>query len=199
MKLRAHISGLKEEIERLGAVGNRNLPISIAATLTRTASLAQKQVRQVTLPTHFTLRRPAWAKSGVRMIRATKAKLEAQVMDINPYMVPQEEGGEKFPHGKALAVPLKGARPSLKSIIRPENRPKAVMDNGGFIRNGIMYKVKKGSGGRSKIVPMYALVDAATIKPGYEFTKAVRDIVDANLQAEFRKAFAEFVASDKKK
>jgi len=184
--------------------------------LSRLAAKSQRRIREVNLPSAFTLRRPAWARSGIKITPATKRKLEAEVYDRNPYMVAQEESGLKYPKfGRYIAVPLRGARPTRQALIRKQNLPHAVMQAGGFIRNNVLYKAGtlKGPGmGRDelgtrvaregparrrrlsgrRVLPMYYLVDRWKWRPKYGFRKTVEDLVNAEYQAEFHKAFAQY-------
>jgi hypothetical protein len=169
--------------------------------------MSQRFIRMVNLPSAFTLRRPAWASSGVRITPATKRKLEAEVFDLNEYMLAQETTGEKHPQfGRYIAVPLRGARPTRQALIRPEDLPHAVMQAGGFIRNNIIYKASrlKGPGrGREgpranvrlsgrRVLPMYYLVDRWKWRPRYGFRDSVELVVNAEYQEQFQKAFAQY-------
>jgi len=191
----------------MGALGSSELPIATATMLSRLAASSQSRIRRINLPSAFTLRRPAWARSGVRITPATKRKLEAEVMDINPYMVAQEETGLKFPKfGRYIAVPLRGARPTRQALISKANLPHAVMAAGGFIRNNVMFKTSTMRGpGRGRegpvnrkrvrgggIIPMYYLVPSWKWRPKYEFRKTVEELVGAEYPAEFQKAFEQY-------
>ena len=193
------------------------IPFANALALTADAKDAQDYIRRTTLPARFTLRRPAWAKQGIRIQAATKASQVAVVRDINPYMALQQSGGVKIPFGNAIAVPLSGARRNVKSLIDPENMPHAVMQRGGFIRAGIMYAVtfKRGRSKRlsrslrpsgirgtelraapswsREIVPMYALVKRAVVKPRYGFDADVMNVVRRNHARNWAVAFEKAV------
>lgn len=184
---------MKEVQRSLGALGSSELPIATATMLSRLAAKGQSRIRRVNLPSAFTLRRPSWARSGVKITPATKRRLEAEVFDRNPYMVAQEESGLKYPKfGRYIAVPLRGARPTRQALIRKANLPHAVMAAGGFIRNDVLYKVLR-RGGRSRgILPMYFLVDRWRWRPRYGFRTTVEAVVNAEYQAEFQKAFEQY-------
>jgi hypothetical protein len=98
------------------------------------------------------------------------------------------------------------------SLIAKADRPKAVMQRGGFIRNGIMYAIpnrqrlgrvswRRGRQGPQplamqgpmKPVAMYALVSKASVKPRYEFEKSVTDVVNKTFEKNFEVAFAKAV------
>lgn len=207
--------------EMLDTYANQ-IPFANALALTADAKDAQDHIRRTTLPARFTLRRPTWAKQGIRIQAATKSTQVAIVRDINAYMALQQSGGVKIPFGSAIAVPLSGARKNVKALIDPENMPHAVMQRGGFIRAGIMYAVtfKRGrakrlsralhSGGRfgtrgfgaalqqapswsREIVPMYALVKRAVVKPRYGFDSDVMSVVRRNHGRNWAAAFEKAV------
>lgn len=209
-RVNVRVTGVPQVVSYFGAVKSNDLPITMAASLTRTAGLAQTFVRTTTLPQEFILRRPAWAKSGIRIVPATKTRWVTQINDINAYMLLQATGGEKLPHyGRYIAVPLSGARPSPQDSISTANLPHQVMADGGFIRNGVMYKVKlrrsrggsmipgrRGTGAdraaRADVLPMYKLVERAAIPARYTFVDDVTRVVRDNWVEQFRKAWEEF-------
>lgn len=213
MRFQIQIRGVREAQERQRAVGSRHLPIAMAATLTRIAQRAQKELRTVTLPQRFTLREPRWMKAGIRIRAARKADLAAEVMDINPWMEAQETTGRKQPfRGRYIAIPLRGARPTRRAKIRPENQPEAVMQSGGFIRKNIIFKVQRRTRrglGRGQegprlrvrtgnVIPMYYLAPRWVWRPPYGFQKTVEGVASpAVFEFEFSRAFQEFVANAK--
>lgn len=199
-------------IRSVRGIRDDQIPAALFMALTATAKLAQSAVQQE-LPKRFTIRRLAWATSGIKIEAATKTNLVATVRDIHDYMALQDTGGEKLPHyGEYICVPLTGARRTPSSLIPDNLRPKAVMESGlGFIRGNIMYlahfqrrtsrrgfKGVKGfsSGSFSReITPMYALVRSATIPARYGFEDIVTAIANAKFADEFGKAFQRAVAT----
>lgn len=213
--LRMEVRGANETRAELTDIERSQLPFATARALTKTVQQAQSFVRGDLLPAHFTLRRPTWAKQGVRITPATKQKLEASVQDINPYMGLQQTGGEKIPYGNYLAVPLSGARPTPRSLVSADNLPHAVMERGGFIRGNVMYAVafKAGRRGRvsraiggiqkaanweRKVVPMYALVKRAVLRPRYEFVEKVSEAAQAHFDVNFAESFQQAVRTAKR-
>jgi hypothetical protein len=210
MEARISVTGIIETRADFADCGSNQMPFAIAKALTMTAKSRQGRVRQG-MGSRFILRRAAFIKSGVRIEPATKTKLQAVVKDINPFMERQETGGQKLPtHGSMVAVPLSGARPSPRSLIQPENMPAAVMQRGGFIRTSggksIMYAVAFKAGRRKrdkftkqlgaaqwsrKIVPMYALVPRAEVRPRYDFEKTVVTGIEDEFAQNFEQTFAE--------
>lgn len=205
-----HIDNLKEIQAEMGAIGSDQLPYATALALTKTAQAGQAKVRSDVLPQHFTLRRAAWLKQNIRVEPATKTNLVSTVRDTYLAMVLQEAGGTKIPFGQFIAVPLKGARPSITSLIAPENLPAAVIANGGFINGNILYAVtlqagrrgalKRGIKGISRaaswsrqIIPMYALVPRAYVPARYGFEPAVVQVVQNTFPDNFHEAFQKAV------
>jgi hypothetical protein len=202
------VVGLKETIRDFVSVDRDQVPFARAVALTRTAKDAQGVV-QKSLGSRFVLRRASWSRANVRIEPATKTKPYAVVKDTFAPMGLQETGGSKVPmHGSKVAVPLSGVRPwNSRKLIDAQDLPAAVMEQGGFIRGNIMYRVTFKAGRRRglskaiggiqavgnwsrKVVPMYALVDRANIRPRYGFVDQVRTVV-GNFATHFEQAFKE--------
>lgn len=213
--VRVRLMGLDQVQAELRDVKGNQLPFAMMLAIRDTAYDAQKVVREQVLPQRFTLRRAAWMKRNIQVEQPTKQNLRAVVQDTFDAMKLQEKGGDKIPYGKAIAVPMEGARPRLSSLIDAQNRPAEVMAHGGFIRNGIMYAValKAGRRGRvsrsvfgiqkaatwqRKIIPMYALVPRAKIKPEYGFRDSVVATANKNFKQNFEVSFAKAVRTAKK-
>jgi hypothetical protein len=199
------IENLKQVQEEMRAIASDQLPYATALALTKTAQAGQRNIRDTVLPSRFVLRRASWMKANIKIDPATKANLVAAVRDTFGAMALQETGGAKIPYGSAIAVPLRGARPSPASLISPQNMPSAIMARGGFINGNIMYDVTvkagrrravKGAFGVSssaswsrQIIPMYALVPRANVPARYGFEAAVEEIVRTTFGDNFREAF----------
>jgi hypothetical protein len=199
-------------------IAKNQLPFANALALTRTAQDAQGDVRQAQ-PVRFTIRRASWMRANVKIKAAKKSDPVAVVEDAFDAMGLQESGGQKMPTvGQYLAVPLDGARSTPKKLIADGDRPHDVMGSGlGFIRpnaNGvpIMYRAffkrgrtrgvrgVKGMGSATwsrEIMPMYALVRRADVKPRYEFDVTVEKAVQARFRQNFDDAFAKAVKTAK--
>lgn len=202
--------GNMADIQRaFSTIREDQIPYASAVALTRTAQDAQSAVQTGVLPANFVLRSPQWMKAGVRITRAEKALLRALVYDLHGFMGLQETGGLKFAYGGYVAVPLSGIRPwGGRQLVPEEMRPHAIMQRGGFIRDGIMYlpalrpgrrgALKRGVKGITRaaswsrrIVPMYALVKEAKVLPRYEFAKNVAEVVTRNFGVNFLKAWVQ--------
>jgi hypothetical protein len=197
-------------------IAKNQLPFANAAALTRTARDAQESIRKA-LPVRFTIRQRSWMERNVKETKADKHDSPpfAVVEDTFDAMGLQEAGGQKLPRvGQYLAVPLEGARPTPRKLIADGDRPHEVMGSGlGFIRpnaNGvpIMYRAffkrgrtrgvrgVKGMGSATwsrEIMPMYALVRRADVKPRYEFDVTVEKAVQSRFRQNFDDAFAKAV------
>jgi hypothetical protein len=195
-------------------IAKNQLPFANALALTRTAQDAQGDVRQG-LPVRFTIRRASWMRVNVKIKAAKKTDPVATVEDTFDAMGLQEAGGQKLPTvGQYLAVPLEGARSTPRKLISDGDRPHEVMGSGlGFIRpnaNGvpIMYRAffkrgrtrgvrgVKGMGSATwsrEIMPMYALVRRADVKPRYEFDVTVEKAVQARFRQNFDDAIQKAV------
>jgi hypothetical protein len=185
---------VKAAIKEINDIARNQVPFVTALALTRTAQKAQEAVRKI-LPDHFIIRRKAWASGGIRIEPATKANLMAVVKDINPYMGLQEFGGIKFPMGKNIAVPLKGARASRRSGISEHNKPKELLHGG---RGFIVTLVKGGRqficvwrGPRKGLAFMYVLIPKAEIRAVYGFAETVQTTAQRVFSAAFAAAWEE--------
>jgi hypothetical protein len=178
-------------------IAQNQIPFTTALALTRTAQKAQAAVCR-SLPQIFIIRRGGWALKGVRIEAANKRTLTAAVMDIHPYMALQEFGGMKFPMGKNIAVPLKGARPSRRSPIREANKPRNLLDSGkGFILrppNRRREFICTWGGHRKGLVFMYVLIPKAEIHKAYRFAQTVETTVDKDFESTFAAAWEEVKA-----
>jgi hypothetical protein len=108
------------------------VPFAAAGGLTDTAFDAKAGV-VAEMPSRFTIRRP-WITQGVRVIPATKQKLEATVYDKDPFMGLQETGGTKasihkrvFDYGDYLAIPL-DARKTKSDVVAKQDWPQNLVD-----------------------------------------------------------------------
>jgi len=178
-------------------IAQNQIPFTTALALTRTAQKAQKAV-QKSLPALFIIRRGSWALGGVRIEAATKRMLTAAVKDINPYMGLQETGGTKFPMGKNIAVPLRGARASRRSLISEQNKPRQLLDSG---RGFILHLPKSGRdfictwrGRRKGLAFMYVLIPRAEIREAYHFGETVQTTVQRVFESTFAAAWEEVKA-----
>ena len=178
-------------------IAQNQIPFTTALALTRTAQKAQKVIRQA-LPERFIIRRKAWALGGIRVEAANKRMLTAVIKDINPYMGLQEIGGTKFPMGKNIAVPLKGARASRRSMISEQNKPRQLLDSG---RGFIVHLPKSGRefsctwrGRRKGLAFMYVLIPSAEIREAYRFGETVQTTVDRVFESTFAAAWEEVKA-----
>lgn len=212
MRIGIKIEGLAEAKAAMRERRKSQLPYAIAVGLTRTVK-AKQAVIWALLPQEFIIRRPGWARSGIRITPALKTRFEAVIQDINEYMGRQQTGGAKLPKfGRYVAVPLRGAKASPRSLVRAEDSPHSVMERGGFIReksNGklIMYRVAFKAGAHRRlssaiagitssswsrqVVPMYALVSSASVPKRYHFIENVQRDLEGEFARQFERAWEE--------
>jgi len=187
-----------------------------ASALTRTAQDVQEAVR-TEMPRNFTIRRP-WVVQGIRIKPANKQNLTAEVYSRDPFMGLQERGGVKraigkrvFEWGDYLAVPV-DARRGKTDIVRPQDRPKALIDP--FVltaRDGRKYlavksltvgknvrsiKTMRGKQKRETGVRlMYVLVKQETLRPRLGLTATAARIVPARWPINLANALEQAVAT----
>lgn len=137
MQLKAAVD-VSQAVAGLNDLQKTQIPFALAKTLTGCAKVGQIKVQE-SLGGKFTLRSPAFMKRGIRIKPAEKngAVIEADVHTdfashtsaAPDFMIPQEEGGEKVPHGgrQFLAVPTRYLRQMAPGIIPAELRPKALL------------------------------------------------------------------------
>jgi hypothetical protein len=208
MSFTVRVKGLDQTIKNLGAMGHKDVPFVTAATMTGIGKVAQIEIRTL-LEQHFQLRHKGWMQRNVKITPAKKQSLQAEIVDTFSAMLLQETGGTKIPYGKFIAIPLvPGARRSASALIRPEDRPHAVMQAGGFIRDNIMYRVlkvykqqrrRRGMIGprnaerrRNAVRRMYLLVEHATIMPRYGFKEAVEQVARQQATSIFEELWRQY-------
>ena len=211
MAFRVVVKGLKELQAQFAKIDSSEIPFVTARALTLTAKDAVPDVK-TSLPKHFIIRARGKMQQGISFKGASKRNLEAVVFDAKPFMERQETGGVKLPNGhRCIAIPLKGARPTPRSRIKPADLPERVMERGGYIKKGprgalIMWLPAFRAGRRkrdrftgqsqgakwSRISrPMYVLVPRWAVEARYGFKGTVEGTVNIRFRANFKKAFDE--------
>jgi hypothetical protein len=157
---------------------NRQVPFALARALTRTAQDAQGDVRS-DLPRRFTIRN-TWVSRGIRITPATKAKPEAIVGSLEPFMARQETGGPKRARSAHhVAVPVKAKR-NKRDIIPKGQRPAALKGKPGIFKivtasgAGIMRREGKQ---RYPLQILYWLKSDVTVRPRFGFQETTADTV----------------------
>jgi hypothetical protein len=214
---------LSQDIDQLAAkldmLGSKQLPFSVALTMTRLAMESQQEIIRE-LPDRFTLRNSRTAQ-GVRYEQATKANLTSRVYDIDYYMLKQEFGGKQVNIGgkKYLAVPMPRIRVTERDLIRavdqienlgPIKRPDQAGIPGGkaFIidaKDGRKYiavrdrpgrRLKNGNSAGIRLI--WVLKAATKYNDRFEMGKTVQGVVRKRLQAIFEQAIKDAMASAKR-
>jgi hypothetical protein len=202
---------VSEAVAGLADVEKRQIPFALAKTLTGCAKAGQAKV-QGGLNAKFTLRN-TFTRQGIRIKPAEKngAVIEADVHSDTAnrstgapdYLLAQEEGGEKVPHGgrEYLAVPTRYLRQMAPGAIPAELRPRNLLGAVGGRYTAIVRKTKQLALRNQKVVrgfvffiqeigdghkaimgryfteheayPFYLLIPAAHIKPRLEMQRDV--------------------------
>jgi hypothetical protein len=216
MELKATVD-VSEAVAGLDDLQKRQIPFALAKTLTGCAKVGQGKVQE-NLGGKFTLRNN-FTRQGIRIKPASKngAVIEADVhtdtanraTGAPDYLLPQEEGGEKVPHGghEYLAVPTRYLRQMAPGAIPAELRPRNLLGAVGgrytaitrkkgqiALRNqrivhGFIFFVQDIRDGHKAIMgrymtdreayPFYLLIPEAHIKPRLEMQQEVETAVRA--------------------
>ncbi len=170
-------------------VVSKQIPFATARALTWTAKDAQKETRRE-IRRSFTLRNK-WTERGIRIVPASKNKLESKVVFDRYYMVLHEGGGEKVPgRSSFLAVPSRKVRRTKTARIAKSERPSALMRKKNTFINTLRKTgepaILQREGKRSRpIRVMYILVPKANITDRLEFIKTTIDTARQRLSRNF--------------
>ncbi|HEY0098648.1 MAG TPA: hypothetical protein VGB76_06805 [Pyrinomonadaceae bacterium] len=148
----------------------KQVTFALAQTLTGMVKEAQGEVIS-DIENTFTVRNN-WDKPsnamGIKALPATKQDLSAALVTRADWLIPHEEGEDKVPEGKALAVPSKNVRRTKRDIIQRSQRPKALRGKRDVVLplkgGGQGLFQRKGRGTNSKLVFLYALAKRARIR-----------------------------------
>ena len=223
---------VSEAVSGLNDLQKRQIPFALAKTLTACAKVGQA-TEQASLSGKFHLRNN-FTRQGIRIKPASKkgALIEADVhtdtanrrTGAPDYLVAQQEGGEKVPHGgrNYLAVPTKYLRQMAPGAIPEELRPRNLLGavggrytainrrtKGIALRNqrivqGFVFFVQNIQDGHKAIMgrywtdrdayPFYLLIPEANIKPRLEMDKIVRDAVVAAFPEQWQETWRGIMA-----
>lgn len=170
----------------------RQIPFATALALTRVAKIAQGVVR-AELPLHFKIRTPFVAK-GIRIRRATKSRLFAEVGSKDRFMKAQALGGVKTSQeGSHVAVPV-GARTTPDSVTRKGKWPTRMLTKKRHFVAPLPSGVdgiwrRKGPKRRPRLILQYVLVKQAKIKARWPLFDTVERVVASAWEREALKAF----------
>ena len=146
------------------------LPFALSQSMNDAAETTRQALITETWPNSVTVRNPSFLNAALtrRNAYATRDNLHVVIYDkLQRASLPlHADGGVKRPKGRALAIPLSGARRGGKGAIvrsdRPRNIAKAV------VKDGVIYR-ETGQGKRKRLKPMYALKPTAKINKDVPF------------------------------
>jgi len=176
------------------AQAGKQLPFALALSLTRTAQLAQKNVRKQITQT-FTLRRKSRGfASSIRIKAATKKNLTAQVYTSAPFAALQQTGGAKQSHHGQLAIP---AYHDISQVKRRTTKtsPAGVLANGGFVtrlQSGQEVIAKRDSARGFQI--LYFLKQKADVPKRLHMIEATQQTVAERFSAVFNRTLRDVLA-----
>ncbi len=194
------------------------VPFATSLALNNTGKAVQS-AQQETIRRNFKIRR-TWVLQGVKIARfSTKARLVVTIMidRARDFLDKFEEGGIKRPRGKHLAIPNE-VRRTKSDIVGKAQRPRSF----GFVFFGrgtkaTIYKGNRrtflmakpdGSGGifqrvgrrgGSRLKKLYSFTRDARIAPMLHFHDVARRVVSRVFPEEFRKAFAQALATARRR
>lgn len=171
----------------------KQLNFATAVALTATATDAQgaslSEIRE-----NFTLRND-WSnpknKMGVRIKPAKKNDLTAEIKTASAFLEKFEDGTDKLPRGKQIAIPTQNVRRNKRDIITKANRPQSLRGKRTFLvetKAGLVLFQRKFTGKRSKLVPLYVLRPRAKTPKKPSFYVPIRETVKKNLVRNFNEA-----------
>jgi hypothetical protein len=188
---------IERQAQRLRSLTEaKQLRFAATVAVNRAAYEVQREVRG-NMPSRFTIRRQ-WVVQGIRVERATPAKIEATVYSRDKFMALQELGGPKSPLRNYLAIPTKAVRRTKTDIIRKADRPAALGDKVHIVEvKGNKYlalkKARKGRNG-NELRLLYLLVPRAQIHERLGLAKDGLQVVRARFPLLLQQALDEAVA-----
>ena len=212
---------LAELLPKIGALGQRQMPFSVARALTFTAREAMEAV-QASMPGRFTLRRN-WVVKGIRYRPASKNNLLSIVYTKDEFMARQETGGIKtgkpgggnfssanVPQisGKRIrtngigrvAVPTNNVLRGKQDIIKKSDLPSGHGDKAFVIGNDsnqqlLVRRFQKGK--RAGLKVLYVLKKQTYVKPRFGMRDTVVNIVKNRYGEIFEKSITDAMANPK--
>lgn len=148
----------------------KQVTFALAQTLTGVVKEAQG-VAISDIESTFTVRnnwdRPSNAM-GIKALPATKTDLSAALVTRADWLIPHEDGEDKVPEGRSLAIPSKNVRRTKRDIIGRSQRPKALRGKRDVLLplrgGGLGLFQRKGRKANSRLVFLYTLAKRARIR-----------------------------------
>ena len=172
----------------------KQIPFALALSLTRTAQLAQQNVRKQITET-FTLRRKSRGfLNAIRIKAATKKNLTAEVYTTARFASLQQLGGLKQSHHGQLAIPVYADISQVKRRTA-KTSPAGVLANGGFItrlQSGQQVIAKRDKTRGFQI--LYALKQKAAVPKRLQMIEATQQTVAARFAMVFNRTLQDVLA-----
>jgi hypothetical protein len=191
-------ANIPEVTNSLRAFAHRQVPFASSLGINWTLKDAQKVVRE-NLPRRFTIRN-AWTAKGVVVTPSNKRTLRGAIGHRDPVMALQEEGGEKRPRGKAIAIPTRSLlKTTAKGIVPRGKRPARILQAKTTFRG----ETAKGRAailrrrGKASPIVLYTFHPSARIRPRFHFYDDVERTVNLRWNRNFGKALAKAIASSR--
>ncbi|MCT4575099.1 MAG: hypothetical protein N4A43_02460 [Alphaproteobacteria bacterium] len=181
-----NLSLKREDKNNLISLEEKNVRFITAKSLTRTAQNIQREV-QGHIRKDFVLRKRSFERS-IRILPATKQRLESKVYTMAPFASLQQTGGIKKASSGRLAIPLYKDISRLKSRTAT-NRPRGLKDS--FIlkleSGSLAIAVRKSK----QIKVMYYLKQRAYVKKRLNMLEIGEQVAVKNFSLHFQKSLRE--------
>lgn len=178
------------------------IPFAVSVALNKTADKVT-EAEVVELKQRFKLRRE-WYKRGTRfgvnVTPSNKANLTARVFSKAPWLIQQDEGGnKKAGRHPSITIPDKGIRQSSDRLIPKKLSPAKVMKQPkkfrAFKAGDVIFE--RFGPGRRDIHPLFYLKANVQIPRRFDFVGTGKPVVLKEYQQQFGKALAFAIATAK--
>jgi hypothetical protein len=178
----------------------KQVTFATAQALTQTAKDAQAAVIK-SVESTFTVRNN-WTKPsnkfGIKIIPATKDKLQSGVATDADWLILHETSGTKTPEGKSIAIPTENVRRTKRQLIQKSQRPGALRGKRDVVlrtKAGLVLYQRRGRKGATRLVALYRLEPRARIKQQSTVVAPTEKTVQAKLSNNFYQALQNAIAT----
>jgi hypothetical protein len=185
---------IENDAKDLMNIAGRQVPFALALALTRTAQLAQKNIRDHINETFVIRKQSGGFASSVRIKAATKQNLTAQVYSLAGFAGLQQSGGYKKAQHRNLAIPAYSSIGQVKRRNVKES-PARILSEGGFImrlkgRQQAIVKRDKVRG----LQFLYFLRRQADVPKRLKMIETAQETVDNDFAMVFNKTLRDILA-----